>query len=189
MNLVSRVGLLALLVGVLSGCGSAWKVVRVSGPPSALTSVTDVAVAFDYSQMIIEGKYQEKAWLDVKTAEDPKYPETWADLKGRFENAVLNGVRVQYPGAHMVSSGQGQAVMVVRPQSFQLGKFIPFYNPPTVINANLGFDVGGQITDEINVTRMYPASVTQPSVFNHIGHVGDGIGRLGGAFLESRRGK
>lgn len=188
MNLVSRVGVVALLVGLFSGCGPSWKVVRVSGPPSALTSVTDIAVAFDYSQMIVEGR-NEKTWTDLKTAEDPKYPETWADLKGRFENAVLEGVRVQYPGAHPVAAGQGQAVMVIRPQTFQLGKFIPFVMPPTVINSNIAFDVGGQITDEINITRSYPASVTQPSVFNHIGHVGQAIGRVGGAFLESRRGK
>lgn len=189
MNLVSRVGVVALLVGLFSGCGPAWKVVRTSGPPSALTAVTDVGVAFDYSDMIIEGKYKEQAWLDAKTKEDGKYLETWADLKGRFEKAVLTGVQVKFPSAHPVASGQGQAVMVVRPQTFQLGKFIPFYQPPTTINANIGFDVGGQITDEINTMSSYPASITQPSVFNHIGHVGQAIGRTGGAFLESRKGK
>jgi hypothetical protein len=177
----------ALLVGLLSGCGPAWKVVKVSGPPSALTASNDVALAFDYSQMFVEGR-AEADWVAAKTAEDAKYPETWADLKGRFENAVLTGLRSEYPNAHLVSAGPGDTVMVMQVRSFKLGKFIPFVLPPTVMDAEILFQISGQTTDEISLVRSYPSSITQPSVFNHIGSVGQQLGAAGGRLIASKKG-
>lgn len=184
----SRLTLLgaALFVGLFSGCGPAWKVVRVSGPPSALAGQTDVAVAFDYSQMYVENR-TEADWVSTKTAEDANYPSTWADLKGRFEGAVMEGVRHQFPAAHPAGSAPSQVVMVVQPKTFKLGKFIPFAMPPTVITTSIIFQVGGQPTDEILLTRSYQPSITQPSVFNHIPWVGDAIGRAGGSLLSSKQ--
>lgn len=178
----------ALLVGLLSSCGPPWKVVRVSGPPSALANASDVALAFDYSQMSVEGR-PEADWVSAKTAEDAKYPDTWADLKGRFEEAVLTGLRSQYPGAHSASAGQGDVVMVVQVRQFKLGKLIPFVLPPTVMDAELIFQVGGQATDEISLMRSYPSSLTSPSVFNHIGPVGQQFGAAGGKLIASKKGK
>jgi hypothetical protein len=175
-----------LFFTLFSGCGPAWKVVRVSGPPSALAGQTDVAIAFDYSQMYVEGR-SEADWVTSKTNEDAKYPTTWADLKARFEGAVVEGMRFQFPSAHPVQAGTNGVVMVVQVHSFRLGKFIPFVMPPTVMEASLVFQVGGQATDEISMVRSYPASITQPSVFNHIPYVGDAFGRAGGSFLSSKQ--
>lgn len=185
---LSRFSLLGavLFVGLFSGCGPAWKVVRVSGPPSALAGQTDVAIAFDYGQLYVEGR-TEADWVTSKTNEDAKYPETWADLKGRFEGAVVEGMRFQFPSAHPVQAGASGVVMVVQVRSFRLGKFIPFVMPPTVMETSLVFQVGGQATDEISLVRSYPASLTQPSVFNHIPYVGNAIGRAGGSFLDSKQ--
>ena len=177
-----------LIVGLLSGCGPAWKVVKVSGPPSALAASNDIALAFDYSQMFVEGR-TEQDWVTTKVAEDAKYTETWADLKGRFEEAVLAGLRSEFPGAHPVAAGPGDTVMVVQVRNFKLGKFIPFVLPPTVMDAELIFQVGGQATDEISLARSYPSSLYQPSVFNHIGPVGQQLGAAGGKLIASKRGK
>lgn len=188
MKLSSRVALVGavVLAGLLSGCGPNWKVVRVSGPPSALAGATDVALSFDYSQMYVEGK-TESAWVSAKSAEDAKYPDTWMDLKSKFEAAVLEGLRNEVPGAHMASTGAAPVQMVVMPRTFKLGKFIPFALPPTVMEGGIVFIVGGQPTDEISLTRSYPSSVTQPSVFNHIPHVGREFGAAGGRLLSNAR--
>lgn len=174
------------LLALLAGCGPNWKVVKVSGPPSALAATNDVCVAFDYSQMYVEGK-TEADWVSAKTAEDAKYTETWTDLKGRFEAAVLEGVRSEFPSAHHVNQGGGQVVMVMQVRNFKLGKFIPFALPPTVMDAEILFQVGGQTTDEISLTRTYPSSITQPSVFNHIGPVGQQLGQAGGKLIASKK--
>lgn len=176
----------ALLVALLSGCGPAWKVVKVSSP-SALSKSNDIALAFDYSQMYVEGR-TEADWVAVKTGEDAKYPETWADLKSRFEGAVLDGLRSQYPSAHSVTAGPGDTVMVVQVRSFKLGKFIPFVLPPTIMDAEIMFQVGGQTTDEISLARSYPSSIAAPSVFNHIVPVGQQLGAAGGKLIASKKG-
>lgn len=176
----------ALIVGLLSGCGPAWKVVRVSGPPSALAGATDVALSFDYTQMYVEGR-KEADWVAAKTAEDAKYTETWADLKGRFEAAVLQGLRTEYPQAHPPTGNPSEVVMTVQVRSFKLGKFIPFVLPPTVMDSEIIFAVNGQAGDEISLVRSYPASLVQPSVFNHIGSVGQQIGAAGGKLIASKK--
>jgi len=43
--------------------------------------------------------------------------------------------------------------------------------------------------DEIALTRSYPSSLVQPSVFNHISPVGEQLGAAGGRLLASKRGK
>jgi hypothetical protein len=175
--------LVALLL--MSGCGPAWKVIRASGPPSALAGASEVAVAFDYSKMVVEGR-TEAAWVAEKTAEDAKYESTWADLKGRFEAAVLEGVRANFPKAQLAKGGES-LVMQIQPEIFKMGKFIPYVLPPTKIDARIVFLSGGNATDEIQLMRSYSPSLVQPSVFNHIGPVGQAIGRAGGSLLASKK--
>ena len=177
-----------LLAGTLTGCGPGWKVVRTSGPPSALATASDVAVAYDYSHMLVEGR-TEQEWVADKTAEDANYATTWHDLKARFEEAVLEGLQKEYPSAHTVQTSPGNVVMVVQVQRFKLGKFIPFVLPPSVVEAALVWQVGGQPTDEITLRRDFPSSVYNPSVFNHIKPIGLAIGKAGGKFLASQQGR
>lgn len=189
MKLNSRVSVLgaALVLGVLSGCGPGWKVLKASNP-TALGAANNVAVAFDYSQMIVEGKSVEQ-WKAEKTAEDAKYPETWADLTNRFETAVLEGVREKYPNAHLASQGGGDVTLTIRPSRFGMGKYIVVSSWPTVMDVVIGGKAGdaAENSDEIQLVRSYPASITQPSVFNHISPVGRQIGSAAGRFLASKK--
>jgi hypothetical protein len=179
-----RLVVTAAVFSLLVGCGPSWKVVRTSSP-SALKGAGEVAIAFDYSQMNVGGRAVGD-FVAAKTAEDPKYPQTWADLLGRFETAVIDGMRHHNPHARAVQAGGPTPVMlIVQPRTFQLGKFIPFAQPNTVMDVELVWQVNGQVTDEIGVKRAYPPSITQPSVFNHIGPVGEGIGQTAGKFLDS----
>lgn len=177
---------LALSAAVaVSACGPPWKVVRVSDP-SALAGQTDVAVTFDYSQMMVENRTLPQ-WMELKTKDDAKYPQTWADLMARFEAAVLQGLRVQFPDAKLASQTPGAVTLVVQPRTFRLGKWAPFVNTQTFMDVVLDWQLNNASTDAISVIRSYPASVTQPSVFNHVPYVGDGVGRLAGQFLGSKQ--
>lgn len=68
-----------------------------AGPPSALKGVSSVAVQFDYTGLLVSGMGSAKTeaeWVAVKTAEDPEYGKTWADLKAKWEEhyfAALSG--------------------------------------------------------------------------------------------------
>ncbi|MFT3711483.1 MAG: hypothetical protein QM817_27935 [Archangium sp.] len=182
-----RLALLLLAVAALSltACGPPWKVIRVSDP-SALAGNTDVAVTFDYSQMLVENRPLAQ-WMEIKTKDDAKYPQTWADLTQRFEAATLQGLRVQFPDAKLASQAPGAVTLVVQPRTFRLGRWAPFVNNATFMDVVLDFQMNGQSTDAISVVRSYPASVTQPSVFNHIPYVGDQIGRAAGQLLGSKQ--
>ncbi len=118
----------ALAALSLTGCGPSWKVLRSNGPPSALATASDVAVAFDYSKMLVEGK-TEPEWVAAKTAEDANYAATWADLNSKLEGAVLEGMQKEYPSAH-TGANADSVVMVVQVETFKIGKFIPFVRRP-----------------------------------------------------------
>jgi hypothetical protein len=154
-----------------------------------LKDASEVAVRFDYSGMVVEGM-SENEWVSRKTSEDPKYPATWADLKGRLEAAMLEGLRDKVPAAQLLGPtvAPSAVVLTVQVHGFRLGKFIPVVLPPTVVQAGLVWQVGGQVADEISVERSYPSSIIAPSVFNHITPVGRSIGAAAGAFLVSKRG-
>jgi hypothetical protein len=179
-----RMCLWLLMSVVASGCAPAWNVVRSSSPP-ALAGQTDVAVAFDYSKMSVEGRL-EPEWVKLKSAEETSYAATWSDVKGRFEGAVLEGLRLQFPGTHPVQSGPGSPTVTVVVHSFTLGQWVPF-SMPTVIEVSLSFRVAELVTDEINLVRSHPPSLNEPSVFTHVPHVGVDIGRAGGRFLASKQ--
>jgi hypothetical protein len=49
------------------------------------------------------------------------------------------------------------------------------------------WQVGGKPVDEIALTQSDSPSIVQPSVFKHIGSVGNTIGFLAGKFLQSKR--
>jgi hypothetical protein len=181
----SRFLIAAALVSLFSACGPSWKVIRAGPAPSPLHGATDVAVAFDYNSMMIEG-HPTAEWVALKVAEDAKYTATWADLMGKFEAAVIEGMRSRFPSAHPVQAGASPVTVVVTPHRFQMGKLIPFVLPPTIMDVNLVWQFNGQVTDEIAVTHSYPVSLVQPSVFNHIGPVGSQVGSHAARFLSSR---
>jgi hypothetical protein len=185
MNALRRTVIFGLMVaGLLSGCGPGWRVVRAS---QALRGAGEVGVVFDYSQLFVEGR-PEADFVRAKTGEDPAYPTTWADLKAKFEGAVLDGLRVEYPPAKPLGPGAPpQVVLVVQPRSLQMGKYMYVTSTATVLDAELLYQVGGQVTDEIMVRRAWSASIVQPSVFQHISPVSQAVGRAAGAYLNSVR--
>ena len=178
----------ALVLGLLSGCGPGWKVLKASNPTS-LGAANNVVVAFDYSNMMVEKKTVE-AWKAEKTAEDAKYPDTWNDLMGKFEAAVIEGVRGEFPSAHAASQGPGDVTLTIRPTTVGMGKYIVVTAWPTVMDVVIGARAGeGENTDEIQLVRSYQASIYQPSVFQHITPVGKMIGQSAGRFLASKKAK
>src|SRR5688572_2538765 len=95
-----------------------------------------------------------------------------------FENAVMQVFGMQFPSSKLAAQPPGAVTLVVQPRQFRLGKWAPFVNTQTFMDVVLEWQMNNAPTDQIEVLRAYPANVTQPSVFNHIPHVGEGVGRL-----------
>lgn len=188
MQVSKRVSLMGavLAVAALSGCGPTWRVIKASDP-TTLAAANNVAVAFDYSQLRV-GNASAEEWKAKQTEKDPNYPATWTELTGKFENFFLQGLKRSAPGAHLASEGPGDITITVRPQSLQMGKYIVVARSSSAVNATIaaGPDAASP-SDEITVVSSYPASVTQPSVFQHIGYIGEDIGAQTGRFLDSKK--
>ncbi len=190
MQFSKRVSLLsaAVAVAMLSGCGPTWKVVRASDP-TTLATANNVAVQFDYSQLQV-GKYSLDEWKKSQLEKDAEYEKTWSDLTAKFENFFMQGLKGQVPGAHPAAEGAGDITITVKPQTMNMGKYIVVARSSSAVNANIlaGPDAAAP-TDEIIVVNSYPASVTQPSVFQHIGYIGENLGMQTGRFLQSKKPK
>ncbi|MFO0600603.1 MAG: hypothetical protein U0228_35170 [Myxococcaceae bacterium] len=172
---------------LLSSCGPAWKVIRDSGSPSALSGQTSPAVTFDYRQLVVDGRSLEQ-WMTVKTEEDPKYPESWGTLMASFERSFVEGLQFQFPGAHSLGEGgPGPFVLVVQPRSLGIGRANPFAPAPTSMTVALDFQLNGQSTDAVSVTHTRTANLAEPSVFTRLPKVGEALGRSAGQFLDSKQ--
>ncbi|MFO0594889.1 MAG: hypothetical protein U0228_06285 [Myxococcaceae bacterium] len=189
MRFALRHYLVAVAIAAFAtSCGPPWKVIKASGPPSALEGKTDVGVAFDYSELVVDGKPLSQ-WMELKTKEDPKYPETWANLMGKFETGVMSTFSSGFAGAHLATQSPGAAQVIVSVKTFQMGKYIVIGQIPTVMNVHIQGKVGEAVTDEIMITRSFPASVVQPSVFNHVPHVGEQVGNVAAQFMNAAQPK
>jgi hypothetical protein len=63
--------------------------------PGPMQLATSLNVFFDYSSLMVEGMGGAKSeadWVAAKTAGDPDYPKTWADLKAKWEANFMQGL-------------------------------------------------------------------------------------------------
>jgi hypothetical protein len=181
-----RLLLLALAAAPLMACSPPWTVVKTSGPPSTLANAGPVTVAFDYSKLQIGGM-NEQAFVESKKAEKPDYEQDWAKLKGSFEDSVLSGMGQSWvKGVAKGTPGAGVG-LVVYPTSLTMGKYIVIASTNTTITSMLDYTVNGQVTEEISVSGSVPATIVEPSVFQHVPSVGSHIGKLAGRYLGKRQ--
>ncbi len=187
-------GLLALCAAMLlaQGCGAGWRVVRSSGEPSALKGFKKVAVQFDYSELLVEGR-TEQEWISEKTAEKPEYVETWNELIGKYEDGFVNSFREQVGGTRILGEGEATSAdevkLVVKMRTLKMGKYIVIGASDTLVDAALVWVVEGKDGDEIHVRAASRHSIYKPSVFQHITPVSRNLGTKGGRFLRSKQSK
>ncbi len=188
MQFNSRLSLPAAVVAlaVLSGCGPTWKVLKESNP-TALTKQDTVAIAFDYSMLRV-GKYSAEEWKAAQREKDANYDTTWDELFKKFEDYFIQGVQQSVPGARAAAEGAADVTITVKPQSMSMGKYVVVARTSTSVNTIVGARAGegAEDSDEISMMATYPASITQPSVHQHIGHVGQNLGQQTGRFLSGK---
>lgn len=177
---------LVLLVGA---CSVPWKVVKESGPPSALSGASAVAVQFDYASLIVEGM-SESAWVAQQKAKDGEYEKTWADLKARFEEHYMGGFSGEWGPVGRVAAGapkpENTILVQVKINSLDMGHYIPFATSRSQITVNVVWDAKGP-EDEIMITGSDTPSLVNPSIFQHVGHIGNYLGKVSAKFLSTKQ--
>ncbi len=192
--LAARLRLDLLALATLSllcvACGSHYKVIKASGPPSALRGAVEVKVAFDYTDFVVEGRSEEN-WVTEKTAKDPEYGKTWTDLKARFETKFLDGFTSVWPTSARLAEGEtpaeGTTVAVVKVRELDIGRLIPFATRNSKIDVRVRYTRKEDPDAEIAIKGEDTPSLTNPSIFQHVGRIGHYLGRVSAIFVEDQQ--
>lgn len=175
----------------LVGCGVPWIVVKQSGPPSALKGISAIAVSFNYAGLMVGGMGGDKPeaqWVAEKSAEEANYQTTWAELKGKWESVYLEGLAAKSPVPVTRSNGApapgNAADVTVTLTRLQVGKYMVVAAKASSIDVTHTFSRNGQVVDEIRTSSSVMPSIYSPSIFQHIGKMGQHTGVLAGKFLS-----
>lgn len=174
---------------LLGGCSVPWKIVKESGPPSALTGAGAVAIQFDYSTLLVEGMSQ-NAWVEQQKAKEPEYEKSWTDLKARLEEYYVQGFQDGWGTATRLAPGaakpEGTILVLVKVNTLDMGHYIPFATTRSQVTINVVWDVEGP-EDEIMVTGTDTPTLINASIFQHVGHIGQYLGKASAKYLTTKQ--
>jgi hypothetical protein len=185
-------GLVALMAMV--ACGPSWMVVKKSGPPSALATVSSVAVSFSYAGMMVGGGAGDKPeaqWVSEKNVEEPGYEATWIDLKSKWEAAYMQGLAKTSPVPVTRSAGTpapaGAADLTVTLTRLQIGKYIVVAAKASIMEVTHSWALAGTVVDEIRTDYSVNPDMYHPSIFQHVNKIGNSSGAAAGKYITQAR--
>lgn len=172
----NRALLAAIALFVLTACGPPWKVVRQSGPPSALAGQTVIGVSFDWSRAILGGQ-PEQMWLAGQPPDDQAaYMEVRTALMQTFMLELTSQLSAR--GVTVVpSTGAEPVQLVVQPLMLEMGFYRFMVNMDSRLDSALVWQVGGQETDHIEIRTTQVANMQNAAI----------LGRMNACALRSAR--
>jgi hypothetical protein len=160
--------LLTLFVlAIAVGCGPPWRVVRQSGPPSALAGQTVIGVTFDWSRALLGGR-PEEVWL---AGQPPRDQQSYLEVRNAImETFTLELQRQLQPSGITVvpATGQEAVVLSVQPLVLEMGFFRFMWNMDSRLDSALVFFVNGQETDHIEVRTSRHADLYNPAIMGRM---------------------
>lgn len=167
MRLPSWLVLVTLLFAAV-GCGPPWRVIRASGPPSALVGMSHVGVVFDYS-MLMMGGMPEAQWL---ATQPPEEQASYLAVRASMEEHFLLELSSQLGREGMVvvrATGGEPHQIVVRYTRIEMGFYRFMVNMDSVLDSNLAFGPAGTISDEISIHLSRQANMANASIEERLG--------------------
>jgi len=165
-----------------AGCGSAWTVVQQSGPPSALRGTNVIVAATDYAQANMDGLPAGQAIGALPADEQADVQNVLGEMQGVFVTELSARAPVGVTAANGPAA-PGETRVTMRVLDITRGGHGPF-SAATALHVRLSFSVGGQVTDEIEITRQMKWSLTHPSAAQRLRLLVVQVARLGASFLE-----
>lgn len=186
--MLARFSILAVVLLTVSGC-SPWRVVRESGPPSAIRGANHINVHFDYTIASLGGR-SEQAWLASQPQEDQQaYFEVKQNLEQAFLQALASNVSVPVQHVPQPGAAPGGALCIVRVTKIEQGKYVVVFAMDSELDANLEWAPGGQpITDIIAIQTTVAATMTRPAIIQRMRVAATRLGELAARFFQSKQG-
>lgn len=162
-NRLFRTALFIVLAFAALGCGPPWRVIRTSGPPSAIAGATQVAVVFDYSMLLMGGR-PESEWLATQPPDDQN---AYLAVRQSMEEQFLLELTAEL-GREGIAVGRGSGaeplVLFVRYTRIEMGFYRFMVNMPSILDTNLAFAPGGGVSDEISLHLQREATMRDASI-------------------------
>ncbi|MDQ3032473.1 MAG: hypothetical protein M3Y87_08665 [Myxococcota bacterium] len=182
LRIQSLLPVIALLL--LAGCGPPWRVVRESGPPSALTGAQLIGVSFDWSRAMVGGVPEALYLGGLPPDEQANYME----VHSAIESAYFSELQRHAGGVQIVpSTGAEPVQLVVQPLTLELGYYRVIVARDSRLDVAAVFLVGGQPTDEIEVRATRPASMRNATVLGRMTDAAARDAQLTAQFIRRAR--
>jgi hypothetical protein len=176
--------LVAIALLLLAGCGPPWRVIRESGPPSALAGVQLIGVSFDWQRATVGGVPEAAYLANLPPDEQANYME----VHNAIEAAYFAELQRQAVGVQVVpSTGAEPVQLVVQPLFLELGYYRVIVSRDSRLDVAAVFLVGGQPVDEIEVTASRRASMRDPTVLNRMTDAAIVDAQLTARFIRTAR--
>lgn len=159
--------LAALSFFLLTACGPPWRVIRESGPPSALAGQTLIGVSFDWSRALL-GNQSEQAWL---ASQPPDDQASYMEVRNAIMQTYLLALQSQLAsrGITVVSSTGAEPVqLVVQPLRLEMGFYRFMVNMDSRLDSAFVFVVGGQEADNIEVRTTAVANMQNAAILGRM---------------------
>lgn len=168
---------------LLTACGPPWKVIRASGPPSALAGQTVIGVSFDWSRAMLGGQ-PEQVWLAGQPPNDQQsYMEVRNAIMQTFMMELTNQLAAR--GITVVpSTGAEPVQLVVQPLTLEMGFYRFVMSMDSQLDTALVWQVGGQETDQIQLHTTATANMANASILERMGTCATRSARLAADFYR-----
>lgn len=169
---------------LLTACGPPWRVVRQSGPPSALRGQTTIGVTFDWSRAML-GNQPEQVWL---AGQPPADQQSYMEVRNSLMQAFVAELqsRLQARGVTVVAStGQEPVQLVVQPLVLEMGFYRFIVNRDSRLDSALVWQVGGQETDHIEVRTTAQATARNAQILTRMNQCAQRTAQLAAQFWDS----
>jgi hypothetical protein len=176
----------ALLALTLIGCGPPWKLIRASGPPSALAPMTSLGVSFDYSALIMGGM-PEQQWL---MSQPPDDQASYLEVRGSMEAQLIMELTAQLARegiAVQPASGGESHQLVIRFTRIEMGFYRFMVNLDSTLDTSLAFGPTGSITDEIEVHTTREANLRNASIRERMDYCAARTAQLAAEYVRRAR--
>lgn len=164
-----------------TACGPPWRVMRVSGPPSALSGMQSLGVTFDYSALIMGGM-PEAQWLLTQPPEDQS---SYLATRSLMETELLAALGSELAPMPVVrATGTESHMIVVRYTMLEMGAYRVVFAMDSRLDSTLAFGPSGTITDEIAVRTARVANLYNPSIDGRMSWCARRVAQLAAEYIR-----
>ena len=177
----------ALLLFAAAGCGVPWLTTVQSGPPSAIAGAPQVTYAADFNQMMLDGMPVGQVLAQEPPNEQANIQAAFQQMDQEFLQAFSSRINVPVvPAAGPPQPGEvrltGIYTNVYRGARGPIGA-------ATQVTMRFSFSVGGQTTDEAEMTFSIKPSLTRSSVARRMTGCARQLGGYAGRFFNYEQGR